>query len=122
MTTGTASALSGTINFGEVLPTSSAGTAMASLSSAMQSAEHQLMLLQQKQQQLLKLQQQKHKLEQQLADHVTHVGPKHKVIKVNLQTVCVIFVIIAHLFFYNCSSLGRSNGEKIMVLTCRQMA
>ncbi len=81
MTTGTASALSGTINFGEVLPTSSAGTAMASLSSAMQSAEHQLMLLQQKQQQLLKLQQQKHKLEQQLADHVTHVGPKHKVIK-----------------------------------------
>ena len=57
----------GTINFGDSVPTT-AGAALASLSTAMASAEHQLHMLQQKQVQLLKLQQQKHKLEQKLAE------------------------------------------------------
>ena len=85
---------SGTINFGEVLPTGVMGPSGATgsglpvpmsasdkvyLMSSMNSAEQQLMLLKLKQQQLVKLQQHKHKLEQQLADHVTHVGPKQKV-------------------------------------------
>ena len=83
---------SGTINFGEVLPTGAMGPSGATssglpvsasdkvyLMSSMNSAEQQLMLLKLKQQQLVKLQQHKHKLEQQLADHVTHVGPKQKV-------------------------------------------
>ena len=52
------SSLSGTINFGETLSTATAaGAALASLSTAMASAEQQLHLLQQKQQQLFKLQQ-----------------------------------------------------------------
>ena len=85
---------SGTINFGEVLPSGvmigpagavgsglpmSLADKLSSVSSSLNSAEQQLMLLKLKQQQLVKLQQHKHKLEQQLADHVTHVGPKQKV-------------------------------------------
>ena len=69
LTGGSPSGLSGTINFGEALPSASAaGAALASLSSAMASAEQQLVMLQHKQQQLLKLQQQKQKLEQKLAE------------------------------------------------------
>lgn len=60
------SGLSGTINFGESL--SSGFGALASLSTAMASAEQQLQQLQQKQMQLYKLQQQKQKLVQKLAE------------------------------------------------------
>lgn len=63
---GGSSGLSGTVNFGESLP-SNVG-AMTSLSTAMASAEQQLQQLQQKQLQLIKLQQQKQKLEQKLAE------------------------------------------------------
>lgn len=63
---GGSSGLSGTVNFGESMP-SNVG-AMTSLSTAMASAEQQLQQLQQKQLQLLKLQQQKQKLEQKLAE------------------------------------------------------
>ena len=87
---------SGTINFGEVLPTGMIGSSGSTGSglpmgahdkvyvmSSMNSTEQQLMLLKLKQQQLVKLQQHKHKLEQQLADHVTHVVPKQKVMIFN---------------------------------------
>jgi len=60
------SGLSGTINFSENL--SSGFGALASLSTAMASAEQQLHQLQQKQLQLIKLQQQKQKLVQKLAE------------------------------------------------------
>jgi len=63
---GGSSGLSGTVNFGENVP-SSVG-AMTSLSTAMASAEQQLQQLQQKQLQLIKLQQQKQTLEQKLAE------------------------------------------------------
>lgn len=63
---GGSSGLSGTVNFGENVP-SNVG-AMTSLSTAMASAEQQLQQLQQKQLQLIKLQQQKQKLEQKLAE------------------------------------------------------
>lgn len=63
---GGSSGLSGTVNFGENVP-SNVG-AMTSLSTAMASAEQQLQQLQQKQLQLIKLQQQKQTLEQKLAE------------------------------------------------------
>jgi baculoviral IAP repeat-containing protein 6 len=66
------SGLSGTINFGENL--SSGFGALASLSTAMASAEQQLQQLQQKQMQLYKLQQQKQKLVQKLAETSKSVG------------------------------------------------
>ena len=57
-TTSALSGLSGTINFGEALQGPPLATAaLAHLSSALTSAEHQLQLLQQKQQQLYKIQQ-----------------------------------------------------------------
>lgn len=70
---GNAVGLSGTINFAEGL-SSTTGTMLSTLSSAMVSAEQQLVQLQQKQLQLIKLQQQKQKLEQKLAETTKNVA------------------------------------------------
>ena len=70
-----APSMSGTINFNNgVAPTNANSEGTAGVSTAMQSAEHQLQILQLKQLKLLKLQQQKLKLEQKLAETSKNVA------------------------------------------------